>query len=235
MRVTPIGTTQFHDIAAAHATGYKWTSHAGTSAELLAEFAGRACYQSWARPNPATATVAGYHANIIDHGHFSIFEHASVSFYVTGCSRALTHELVRHRHLSYSQLSQRFVDSSDVDFVVPPALLGILDAEARDAALEALDAAETTALENYETLVDILSQQGLPHKQVREAARAVLPNSTETRLVVSGNHRAWRDLLTKRWSTHADAEIREFAGLVLYAMRRIAPSLYQDIPEEPFQ
>lgn len=75
----------------------------------LVEFAGRACYQSWSKPNPKTATNAGYIKHIIDVGHFSVLEHASVSFYITGLSRSCTHELIRHRHFSYSQLSQRYV------------------------------------------------------------------------------------------------------------------------------
>ena len=80
-------------------------------AQQLVEFAGRACYQSFAKPNPATARNADYIARTL-HGqkHFSIAEHATATFYITGVSRALTHELIRHRHLSYSQLSQRFVD-----------------------------------------------------------------------------------------------------------------------------
>ena len=81
--------------------------------EALVEFAGRACYQSWSKPNPRTATNAGYLKHIIDVGHFSVLEHASVSFYITGISRSCTHELIRHRHFSYSQLSQRYVPENE--------------------------------------------------------------------------------------------------------------------------
>ena len=88
----------------------------------LVEFAGRACYQSWSKPNPRTATNAGYVRHIIDVGHFSVLEHASVSFYITGISRSCTHELIRHRHFSYSQLSQRFVPEHDSQVVVPPGM-----------------------------------------------------------------------------------------------------------------
>ena len=65
--------------------------------QALVEFAGRACYQSWSKPTPTTATNAGYLRHIIDVGHFSVLEHASVSFYITGISRSCTHELIRHR------------------------------------------------------------------------------------------------------------------------------------------
>ena len=88
----------------------------------LVEFAGRACYQSWSKPNPRTATNAGYLRHIIDVGHFSVLEHASVSFYITGISRSCTHELIRHRHFSYSQLSQRYVPEHDSQVVVPPGM-----------------------------------------------------------------------------------------------------------------
>src|SRR6185312_361818 len=97
----------------------------GTDADggpALVEFAGRACYQSWSKPNPKTATNAGYIKHIIDVGHFSVLEHASVSFYITGISRSCTHELIRHRHFSYSQLSQRYVPEKESHVVVPPGM-----------------------------------------------------------------------------------------------------------------
>src|SRR5690554_948865 len=78
-----------------------WVS---TDSDLLAEFAGRSCYQSFHKPNPKTEANHDYLRNILNQGHFSVLEHASATFYVTGVSRALTHELIRHRHLSYSEL-----------------------------------------------------------------------------------------------------------------------------------
>ena len=73
--------------------------------QALAEFAGRACYESWHKPNPKTATNAGYLRHILEVGHLSVIEHATATFYITGVSRSLTHELIRHRHFSFSQLS----------------------------------------------------------------------------------------------------------------------------------
>ena len=90
--------------------------------QALAEFAGRACYQSWAKPNPVTATNAGYLRHILEVGHLSVLEHGSVSFYLTGVSRSLTHELIRHRHFSYSQLSQRYVPERDAAMVEPDVI-----------------------------------------------------------------------------------------------------------------
>ena len=79
----------------------------GPTGQDLAEFAGRACYQSWHKPNPDTRTNHGYLGHILEVGHESVLEHGTVSVYITGISRSLTHELVRHRHFSYSQESQR--------------------------------------------------------------------------------------------------------------------------------
>ena len=209
-----------------------WVS---SDADLLAEFAGRSCYQSFHKPNPKTAPNPAYLANILNQGHFSVLEHASATFYVTGVSRALTHELIRHRHLSYSELSQRFVNVEGAEFVDPPAVRDMGDPnKCGNGVACAVQAHGRISQDTYADLVDVLQRRGLTRKQAREAARAVMPNATETRIVVTGNHRAWRDMLYKRYSVHADAEIREFAGEVLSQLRVIAPGTYQDFPGEPF-
>src|SRR5918992_4076973 len=98
-----------------------WTTDAD-GGPALAEFAGRACYQSWSKPNPKTATNAGYLRHILEVGHLSVLEHGTVTFYLTGVSRSLTHELIRHRHFSYSQLSQRYVPERDAAMVEPEVI-----------------------------------------------------------------------------------------------------------------
>lgn len=206
-------------------SNYFWESN-GTDADDLAHFAGRSCYQSWHMPNPDTADARGYIGNIIAQGHFSVLEHASATFYVEGVSRNLTHELVRHRHLSYSELSQRFVDMSTAKTITPPALMEMGHPEST-----ILNPSDREA---YTELVDVLLSEGYSRKQAREAARFYLPNNVETKIVVTGNMRAWRDMLHKRYSVHADAEIREFATLVLAELRQIAPASFQDFPDEPF-
>lgn len=227
MKVTLIA----HTVVVASPTD-QWdiSDHVVSDADLLAETAGRSCYASWS--NPSGRDNAEYLANILNQGHYSVLEHGSATFYVEGVSRALTHELIRHRHLSYSQLSQRFVDESQrAEVVVPPAFKGSPSARRLLAMQEYLANQQMSA---YVEAVDLLTKEGKTRKEAREAARAFLPNATSTSLVVTGNHRAWRDFLAKRWSTHADAEIREFAGLVLKELRVIAPNSYQDIPEEPY-
>lgn len=197
----------------------------GSAASSLAEAAGRACYQSWSRPNPATSTNEGYLANIIDHKHLSTFEHGTVTFLFTGISRALTHELVRHRHFSFSQLSQRYCPNTE-GYVVPPLYEGDEDWQAQARVeLEKVWARTSAA---YETTVKLAQDAGIPRKQAREAARAVLPNATATQIVVSGNHRSWREFIQKRATVHADAEIRELAVEVYCQLASLEPNLYQD-------
>src|SRR5215468_10132305 len=98
-----------------------WSTDA-EGGQALAEFAGRACYQSWSKPNPATATNATYLAHILEVGHLSVLEHGTATMYLTGVSRSFTHELVRHRHFSYSQLSQRYVPERNAALVEPAVI-----------------------------------------------------------------------------------------------------------------
>src|SRR5687768_1215479 len=127
-----------------------WSTDAD-GGQALAEFAGRACYQSWSKPNPATATNASYLRHIIDVGHLSVLEHGVATFYVTGVSRSLTHELVRHRHFSYSQLSQRYVAAEEV---VEPAVIAA-DPELHKRFVEATEA----SMRAYEDLLTGLEER----------------------------------------------------------------------------
>jgi thymidylate synthase (FAD) len=205
-----------------------WSTDAD-GGQALVEFAGRACYQSWSKPNPKTATNAGYLQHIIDVGHFSVLEHASVSFYITGISRSCTHELIRHRHFSYSQLSQRYVPENESQIVVPPGLED--DDELRRILAEAADASRATYAELLSRLEAKFADQPnaiLRRKQARQAARAVLPNATETRIVVTGNYRAWRHFIAMRASEHADVEIRRLAIACLRQLAGVAPAVFGD-------
>jgi thymidylate synthase (FAD) len=197
--------------------------------EALAEFAGRACYQSWRKPNPATATNAGYLSHILEVGHLSVLEHGSVTFYFTGVSRSFTHELIRHRHFSYSQLSQRYVPERDAAMVEPTVIAE--DPELHKKFVEATDAsvrAYTELLEGLERRFADVDNATSRRKQARQAARAVLPNATETRIVVTGNYRAWRHFIAMRASEHADVEIRELAVECLRQLQRVAPNVFGD-------
>ncbi|MEP6851159.1 MAG: FAD-dependent thymidylate synthase [bacterium] len=197
--------------------------------QALAEFAGRACYQSWKKPNPATATNAGYLQHILEVGHLSVLEHGSVTFYLTGISRSLTHELIRHRHFSYSQLSQRYVPERDAALVEPDVIAEDPELHARFvAAGAAAITAYTELLEGLEKKFADVEHATLRRKQARQAARAVLPNATETRIVVTGNYRAWRHFVAMRASEHADVEIRALAVACLRELSRVAPNVFAD-------
>lgn len=231
MKITCIATTHFEEFPNDLRSTDFGEFHGGKpfqSADRLAHFAGRACYQSWHMPNPATSTDEGYIDNIISQGHFSVLEHASTTFYVEGVSRALLAELTRHRHASFSVESQRYVDYSDTEPVIPPAMRGTF-------LEESLREEYDRALINYADYVHDLTHLGYSRKEAREAARAVLPNCAPVSIVISGNMRAYRDILGKRYSTHADAEIREFATEILRQLREIAPASFQDIPNTPFE
>lgn len=237
LKVEIIGITRFVDDNAEEATGWKWSKGIGVSdGEALTEFAARACYQSWSKPNPKTSANADYLAHIEDVGHWSVMEHATVSLYIRGVSRSLTHELIRHRHLSPSQLSQRFVvlnpdvpERTTDDFVVPP--LFEYDSVASDILMDVWE----TAVDAYEKLIARAEQLLVgvngtaAKKRAREAARAVLPNMTPTAIVLTGNHRAWREMLMKRLQPEADAEIRRLAMCIFQLLSREEPALYQDL------
>jgi thymidylate synthase (FAD) len=199
--------------------------------DLLGEVAGRICYGSWNRPNPATATNSGYLANILAQQHYSVLEHAQYVFWVAGVSRSLTHELVRHRHLQYSQQSQRYVDERFGVFVLPPELHrngGALDETA-------MTDLHQQAIDVYERLVQMLTQGGVPRKRARQAARYVLPNGHATQLVLSGNLNAFRTMLTKRMALSekgeplADLEFFMLAQRLLYGLYSSAPNSMQDL------
>lgn len=206
---------------------YMAIDEGATDIETLIEFAGRACYQSFNKPNAATRSNRDYLANILKQQHESVLEHSSVSFYVQGVSRNMLLELERHRHLSFSVISTRFVDMSDAMVVVPPVLV-----EGGVPELEPLGREQS---QYYEELVDVLLKEGYSRKQAREAARYRLPGNLETKFVVTGNLRAWRDVLRKRFSVHADREIRLFAERVLQLLKEESPNVFQDFPTFPFE
>src|SRR5688572_11000433 len=194
--------------------------------ERLAEFAGRLCYMS--QKNPASRATREYLENIKKQGHGSVLEHANYSLLLEGVSRSLTHELVRHRAgFAYSQLSQRYVDESEANFVMPPAIIG-------DEALESRWREQMEhAQKSYVALVESLMQRYAwvgdkihRRKMAREAARGVLPNSTETKIVVTGNARAWRTMLELRTSEGAELEIRRCAVEILRVLQGEAPGFF---------
>ncbi|HYZ07598.1 MAG TPA: FAD-dependent thymidylate synthase [Pseudonocardiaceae bacterium] len=223
LRVQLVAKTEFFPLE-----DVSWSTDAD-GGEALAEFAGRACYQSWSKPNPATATNAGYLRHILEVGHLSVLEHGSVSFYLTGVSRSLTHELIRHRHFSYSQLSQRYVPERDAAMVEPDVIAEDPELHARFlVAARASQQAYCDLLDGLEKRFADEPKATLRRKQARQAARCVLPNATETRLVVTGNYRAWRHFIAMRATEHADVEIRALAVECLRRLQKAAANVFGD-------
>ncbi|PYO90307.1 MAG: FAD-dependent thymidylate synthase [Gemmatimonadetes bacterium] len=199
-----------------------------TPGERLAEYAGRLCYMS--QHNPVNRTTADYLDNIKKQGHGSVLEHSVYVLLIEGISRSCSHELVRHRAgFGYSQISQRYVDESHAAFVVPPAILGDakLEADWEHQVAEA-QAAYVRAVEGLMERYAWVSDKVHRRKMAREAARSVLPNATEVKIVVSGNARAWRTTLELRCGEGAELEIRRMAIACLRALQREAPALFSD-------
>lgn len=219
--------TQFRNFLEDQDIGH-WTTDADNAGEKLVEVAGRLCYMSFANPRPGGNKA--YVDHILEVGHGSVLEHAVYSMIFTGISRSLTHELVRHRAgMSYSQLSQRYVDESDCAFVVPPGITLASESGAWWASCMG------KALGQYQALIESLEgnfahieDKTLRRKRARETARSVLPNCTETKIFVTGNARAWRHFLELRGSIHADAEIQRLAIAVLAVLQAGSPNIFGD-------
>lgn len=193
---------------------------ASTDAETLLTMAGRNCYRSFHRPNEATYDDADYLRRTLgDQGHWSIAEHATATLYFTGVSRAFLAELTRHRHLSFSVESQRFINANNANIVMPPA---VRDAGERAQAELLWGAGQS--IRGYELIQDALNH--LPKKQRNEAARGLLPNCVETRMVVTANLRAWHEVIDRRTQPDADAEMQEVMRLAKQALHSVSPVIF---------
>lgn len=200
-----------------------------TDPQALIEFAGRACYESFDKPNPRTASNEAYLRHILEIGHDALLEHATATLYIRGISRSVSHEFVRHRHFSFSQLSQRVAPPEDAD-VVLPALIAE-DEQLQRLMLQAVDDANFVYDELMQAVEEKLADEPnalVRLKQARHAARAILPNATESRLVVTGNYRAWRHFITQCGAEHADTEMRAVAVACLRELKGQAPVLFDD-------
>ncbi|MBN1583657.1 MAG: FAD-dependent thymidylate synthase [Anaerolineae bacterium] len=186
-----------------------------SSPEALIERAGRVCYKSQTKETTGKASAAA-RARFIQHrikeGHESIIEHASATFEISGISRAASHQLVRHRIASYSQESQRYVDMSDPEWVVPP------DIAASQEAADLWDKATDQVRQVYRQLREL----GIK----KEDARFLLPNAAATRIVVTMNFRELLHVFRIRISPHAQWEIRAMCVQMLTSLLPHAPNVF---------
>lgn len=181
------------------------------NAEETIEFAGRICYRSEGKRGPGSA--AKLIGKLIAMGHESPLEHASATFYISGCSRAMTHQLVRHRLISVSQQSQRYVDEKSFAYVIPPSISDERKEEFKK------------DMETVRAMYAKWKDRGLKN----EDARFVLPNACASDIVISANFREFRHIFAVRCSRQAQWEIREVCSAMLRELYARAPSVFQDL------
>lgn len=224
--------------------GVAWQSDSEVAAEVISETAGRVCYMSFARPRPGGN--AAYLHHIKEVGHGSVLEHAVWNFLITGVSRSLTHELVRHRAgMGYSQLSQRYVDESTAEYVEPDIIAqdpelhavwqqAIAQVHAAYVQLaEMLNAKLADPATALAAMIPADADRTTRRKAARQAARSVLPNATETKIFVTANARALRHFLEMRGSAQAEPEIRKLANKILDILQVESPHLFGDYQRQP--
>ena len=211
--------------------GFVFETDTEVPAEVLAEAAGRTCYMSFGK---GRKTNADYLERIISSHHGSVLEHAVWNFLITGVSRSLTHELIRHRAgFGFSQLSQRYVDESEAHYVVPPFYRE--NPELYERWLAAVENAHRSYVDLVEATEPFVAEMHPEltktdrRKIVRQSARSVLPNACETKIFVSANARALRHFFEMRGSPHADAEIRELAVTMCRLMKEETPNIFADV------
>lgn len=159
---------------------------------------------------------------VAESGHTSILEHASASFLITGVSRALSHQLVRHRLASYTQQSQRYTDQSNFEYVVPPSIQNTPEAYA--IYVEYMKNTQET----YKRLLDIITQKNHAYKKtaVQQDIRFILPNAATTQLVMTMNYRELGHFLSERMCTRAQWEIRNLASKIFDLMIAKEPLVF---------
>lgn len=166
-----------------------------------------------------TKGIRDFIGRVLASGHESPVEHVSFTFAVSGVSRALSHQLVRHRIASYSQQSQRYVDANGFMYIIPPHIACV--PEARDLFIKTMNDLSST----YGVLQDILIKNG--HKATaNEDARFVLPNACETRILFTMNTRTLWNFFGLRCCTRAQWEIRAMANMMLDQCRVVCPVLF---------
>lgn len=183
--------------------------------EKTVALAARMCYSNRGVDNLADALTPAEVERMVKMltavGHLSPIEHVSFTFAVEGISRACSHQLVRHRIASYSQKSQRYVDETSFEYIVPPSIAN--NPEARDLYTGVIKNMQ----ESYRQLAEMVP---------REDARYILPNATETKLVLSFNARSLYNFFSQRLCLRAQWEIREMAELMLTEVLKVAPLLF---------
>jgi thymidylate synthase (FAD) len=206
-------------------------TNGATQEEEMVEVAGRVCYMSFGHRQKKSNEA--FIQNLVEKGHESVLEHVNWTFLLTGVSRAFTHQVVRHRvGVAFSQLSQQYYDQTEAEFLRPPILANFPKASA------AWEEAVEVAKKSYKNILSELSElenpvkNGISKKEmkrlIRSSARSVLPNTTETKIVMTANARALRHFLVVRGSIPGDEEMRIVCRELLKVLKKEAPALFRD-------
>ncbi len=190
----------------------------------------RQCYSSMyagdifdtACGNDDPSKISEFVKKVIASGHDSPLEHVTFTFAIEGVSRALTHQLVRHRVASYSQQSQRYVKESDFEYIIPPVFTK--DKKLKDRFLDIMDDIQN----GYNDLLGMLKEQGLEGEKANQDARFVLPQAAETKILVTMNCRALKNFFYHRCCTRAQWEICSLANRMLDICKKELPEVFSD-------
>jgi len=185
----------------------------------------RQCYSEEFAGSLMRVTVDGgkksqFVRKIVASGHDSPLEHVKFTFAVQGVSRALTHQLVRHRVASYSQQSQRYVKADHFDYIIPPSIAG--DEALRNEFLRIMGEIQTS----YNTLLARFQEKGKSGEAANQDARFVLPQAAETKIVVTMNCRELLHFFEQRCCSRAQWEIRQLAEEMLRICRAELPCIF---------
>jgi thymidylate synthase (FAD) len=158
--------------------------------------------------------------NVVSSGHLSPLEHVKFSFAIQGVSRALSHQLVRHRLASYSQQSQRYVKEKDFDYIIPPSI------ERNNTARVEFEKLMVEIQQSYTKLLNLLGQDNLSGESANQDARFALPQAAETKIVVTMNCRELLHFFQHRCCERAQWEIRQLAQKMLALCRKELPAVF---------
>lgn len=208
----------------------------GPDGQKVIEIAGRTCYDSFGKGRDSDA----YAQHILETTHGSVLEHAYYVFFISGVSRGLTHELVRHRvGVSISQRSTRYVDENESEWMLHPLEEKFM--QEGGAFMHSRESLIKQAQELYKDRVEKLQKwmqdKGISaiqaRKQARGAARGYLGNALATELTWGANVRSLIHFVTMRGSEAADAEIRELAVKLLEIMKQEIPVYFKGFEVYP--
>ncbi|MCK4688443.1 MAG: FAD-dependent thymidylate synthase [Candidatus Lokiarchaeota archaeon] len=182
-------------------------------AERLIESAGRTSYLSFNKQGKDSDKK--FVRMLIKRGHLSVIEHAYATFRISGVSRALTHQLVRHRFSSITQQSQRYVNENNFNYIEPESVRN--NPKAHSIFVNLMEKIRDTYIK--------LKDQGIK----KEDARFILPNATESQLVLTANLREWRHIIELRGDPAAQWEIRKMALEILKIFKKHVPTIFEDL------